>query len=86
MKNEEALDEKQAIRRFILSSVALRELDDDANLFEAGIVNSLFAVQLMTFVEKTFAIEVGADDLDIDNFKSVSATAAFVQRRNGQRN
>jgi acyl carrier protein len=34
-------------------------------------------------VEKTFAIEVGMDDLDIDNFKSVNATAAFVQRRMG---
>ena len=76
--------EKQAIRQFILSSVALKQLDDDANLFEAGIVNSLFAVQLLAFVEKTFAIEVGMDDLDIDNFKSVNATAAFVQRRNGR--
>jgi acyl carrier protein len=76
--------EKQAIRRFILSSVALAQLDDDANLFEAGIANSLFAVQLLTFVEKTFAIEVGMDDLDIENFKSVNATAAFVQRRNGR--
>ena len=75
--------EKQAIRHFILSSVALAQLDDDANLFEAGIVNSLFAVQLLTFVEKTFAIEVGMDDLDIENFKSVNATAAFVQRRTG---
>ncbi len=76
--------EKQAIRQFILSSVALAQLDDDADLFEAGIVNSLFAVQLLAFVEKTFAIEVGMDDLDIDNFKSVNATAAFVQRRSGR--
>ena len=76
--------EKHAIRQFILGSVALAQLDDDADLFEAGIVNSLFAVQLLAFVEKTFAIEVGMDDLDIDNFKSVNATAAFVQRRNGR--
>ena len=51
------------------------------NLFESGIVNSLFAVQLMTFIEKTFAIEVGMDDLDIENFKSLSATTAFVSRK-----
>ena len=53
-------------------------LADDDNLFESGIVNSLFAVQLMTFIEKTFAIEVGIDDLDIENFKSLNAAAAFV--------
>ena len=54
-------------------------------LFETGIVNSLFAVQLMTFVEKTFAIEVEMEDLDIENFKSLNATAAFVMRKTGRR-
>jgi len=38
-------------------------------------------VQLMTFLEKTFAIEVGLDDLDIENFKSVNATTAFVVQK-----
>jgi acyl carrier protein len=46
-------------------------------------VNSLFAVQLVTFLEKTFAIEIGMDDLDIENFKSLNATTAFVMRKNG---
>jgi methoxymalonate biosynthesis acyl carrier protein len=74
---------KATIRGFILSSIAVPDLDDDANLFESGIVNSLFAVQLMTFIEKTFAIEMGMDDLDIENFKSLNATTGFVLRRNG---
>jgi acyl carrier protein len=74
---------KATIRSFILSSIAVADLDDDANLFESGIVNSLFAVQLMTFIEKTFAIEVGMDDLDIENFKSLNATTGFVLRQNG---
>jgi acyl carrier protein len=72
---------KESLRQFISSSVAVPQLDDDANLFESGIVNSLFAVQLMTFVERTFRIEVTPEDLDIENFKSLNATAAFVQRR-----
>lgn len=76
---------KEAVRHFILSSIHVTQLDDDDNLFESGIVNSLFAVQLMTFVEKTFAIEVEMDDLDIENFKSLNATTAFVVRKNGRR-
>jgi acyl carrier protein len=76
---------KETIRRFILSSIAIADLDDDANLFESGIVNSLFAVQLMTFIEKTFALEVGSDDLDIENFKSLNAATTFVLRKNGRR-
>jgi len=74
---------RETMRRFILSSIQVTRLDDDANLFESGIVNSLFAVQLMTFIEKTFAIEVGMDDLDVENFKSVNATTGFVLRKTG---
>ena len=75
---------KDAIRGFIQRSISVPQLDDDANLFESGIVNSLFAVQLMTFIEKQFSIEVGMDDLDIENFKSLNATTAFVLRKNGR--
>ncbi len=75
---------KEIVRQFILRSVNIPDLNDDDNLFETGIVNSLFAVQLMTFVEKQFAIEVGMDDLDIENFKSLNATATFVARKRGK--
>jgi methoxymalonate biosynthesis acyl carrier protein len=69
------------IRAFILASINLPGLEDDDNLFESGIVNSLFAVELMTFLEKTFGIEVGPDDLDIANFQSIESSAGFVTRK-----
>lgn len=74
---------KETVRRFILSSVNIPDFKDDDNLFESGIVNSLFAVQLMTYIEKMFGIEVGMDDLDIENFKSLKATTAFVLKKSG---
>jgi acyl carrier protein len=61
-----------------LSAAGLPSLADDDDLFDSGIVNSLFAVQLMTFIEKEFSIEVGTEDLDIRNFRSLNATAAFI--------
>ena len=72
---------KETVKRFILNSISLPNLDDDDNLFESGIVNSLFAVQLMTFIEQTFAIEVAMDDLEMENFKSLNATTAFVLQK-----
>ena len=81
MSTDEPQQVRDTIRDFILSSINITDLNDESNLFESGIVNSLFAVQLMTFIEKTFAVEVGMDDLEIDNFKSVNATAAFVIRK-----
>lgn len=80
--DEQSIREK--VRAFILASIHIPDLADDDNLFESGIVNSLFAVQLMTFIEKTFSIEVGPDDLDIANFKSLEAAAGFVIRKQVQ--
>jgi methoxymalonate biosynthesis acyl carrier protein len=74
---------KQIISTFIINATNLSNLGEDDHLFETGVLNSLFAVQLMTFIEKAFRIEVGKDDLDIDNFKSIRATTAFVLRKNG---
>jgi len=74
---------KSKVRSFILSSINIPQLGDNDNLFESGIVNSLFAIQLMTFIEKTFSIEVGMDDLDIKNFESLNAATAFIVRKNG---
>ena len=71
----------ETVRNFINNSINIDGLGDDENLFETGIVNSLFAVQLMTFVERSFGIEIGMEDLDVENFKSVSATAAFIRRK-----
>ena len=77
---------RETVTNFLLSSINIGNLNNDDNLFESGIVNSLFAVQLMTFLEKTFALEIGMDDLDIENFKSVNATTAFVVRKKGWQN
>ncbi len=74
---------KVMVRDFINSSVNIGGLGDEDNLFDSGLLNSLFAVQLMTFIERKFGIEIGMDDLDIKNFKSIAATAAFVVRKSG---
>ena len=74
---------KETIRKFILDSINIDGLDDDDHLFESRIVNSLFAVQLMTFLEKSFNIELTIEDLNMDNFQSVNATAQFVKQKQG---
>jgi len=74
-------DIKETLRRFITRSINLPDLADDDDLFESGLVTSLFAIQLMTFIEKTFGVEVEADDLDINNFRSLNAATLFVQKK-----
>jgi acyl carrier protein len=78
---ESGADVKESIRQFVTRSINFPELGDDDDLFESGLVNSLFAIQLMTFIEKTFGVEVEADDLDIKNFRSLNAATSFVLKK-----
>lgn len=72
---------KEVIRKFITDSINLVQLEDDEKLFESGLVNSLFAIQLMTFLEQKFNIEVTVDDLSMENFESINSTAIFVEKK-----
>jgi len=74
-------DVKETLRNFVTRSINFPDLADDDDLFESGLVNSLFAIQLMTFIEKTFGVEVDAEDLDIKNFRSLEAATSFVLKK-----
>lgn len=74
---------KSRVREF-LARVARREsFTDSDDIFSLGFVNSMFAMELVLFVEKEFSITIGDTDLDIDNFKSVNAIAALIDRKSG---
>jgi acyl carrier protein len=57
------------------------DVADDEDLFASGLVNSLFAMQLVLFVEKEFSIKVENEDLDLANFRSVNAITGFIQHK-----
>ena len=77
------MDPKQQIRDFVSRFFRGHDLADDEDMFASGYVNSMFAMQLVQFVETTFGITVESDDLEIDNFRSVDALAALVARKQG---
>lgn len=56
--------------------------EDD--FFAAGAVSSMFAMQLVVFIESTFDVEVAGDDLVIDNFRTVGAMTVLVARLQGE--
>jgi methoxymalonate biosynthesis acyl carrier protein len=56
----------------------------DLDLFETGAVSSMFAMQLVVFVESTFDVEIVGEDLAIDNFRTMDAMTALVARLRGE--
>ncbi len=75
------MDTKTEIRNFLLSHVKTYDLQDDDDFFELGLVNSLFAMQLVLFVENKFSITVDGDDLDVKNFNTISAIDSLIKRK-----
>ena len=69
------------IKGFVGQFVGTEDIDPDTDLFETGMVNSLFAMQLVLFIEKQFGIVVDNEDLDVDNFSSLNAVERFVDRK-----
>jgi methoxymalonate biosynthesis acyl carrier protein len=74
-------DLTSTIRSFIGEHVRDTELTDHQDIFATGSVSSLFAVQLVMWVERTFKIAVQSADLDIDNFRTVNDVVSFVRSR-----
>lgn len=68
-------------RAFLAKYIQNIDLQDDQDIFEMGFVNSLFAMQLVLFVENEFGFALDNEDLDIDNFRTISAIANLVQRK-----
>ncbi|MCH6257190.1 acyl carrier protein [Puniceicoccaceae bacterium K14] len=75
------MENRNAIRAFIQKRVNHKELSDSDNIFKLGFVDSMFALQLVSFVEKEFSVVVEDDDLVIDNFNSVDAIERFVNSK-----
>lgn len=59
------------------------KLEPDDDIFARGFVNSLFAMELVMFLEKTFAFSVPNEVLRLDNFRTVNAMAELVKRHAG---
>ncbi|MEV6278230.1 acyl carrier protein [Nocardia sp. NPDC051832] len=72
---------RQLLRDFSVITGAQFGPDDD--YFALGLVNSLRALELVAYLERTFGFEVEIDDLDLDNFRTVHRAADFVTRKRG---
>ena len=75
---------RDRIRSYIVGKIT-QPLADGDDIFELGLVDSLFGLQLVSFVEQEFGIEIDGDDLDIANFCSIAAIDQLVTGKLGAR-
>ncbi|ANY69428.1 D-alanyl carrier protein [Paenibacillus sp. BIHB 4019] len=72
---------KVKIKKFLSRFFRKHELGDDEDIFALGFVNSLFAMQLVMFLEKEFALTIDSRDMDLDNFRSINRMVSLIQEK-----
>lgn len=73
--------ERALVRAYVSARLDGTKIEDDEDLFAGGYVSSLFAVQLVMWLERTFDVPMEGPDLDFANIQSVDAIASFVERK-----
>ena len=76
---------RDVVRSFILENFLPGEdpknLTDDTELKESGILDSLSTLKLVTFLEEQFGVEFEADDLEAGNLASIENIERLVKSK-----
>ena len=72
------------VREFIIEEILLGEgerLTDDTSFYETGMVDSTAILEIISFVEKRFNIDIKNEELIPENFENIQCIARFLERK-----
>lgn len=76
---------EQTIRDYIINTFLFGQggesVGNDDSLLAQGIIDSTGVLELVAFLEETYGVRTGDNELNADNFDSISKLAAFVTRK-----
>jgi len=74
----------ERVSRLLRDRMALAVPSAEADLVEAGFLDSLALVTMLQHLEEEFGVRVGADDLTLEQFRSIARIARFIERCSGK--
>jgi acyl carrier protein len=69
------------IREYVTGALRNPDLADDDDIFEVGGASSLFAAELVVFVEDALGATLEDDDLVRENFATIAALTRLAEHR-----
>ena len=76
---------QDALRDYIITErfngQAHEAFDDEFDLIDSGTIDSLFMLNLVTYLEQEYHVEFGMNDMVPKHFKSVAALSEFVKSK-----
>ncbi len=83
MPSEPQID-LSSIKNFIRTELIYddeKDFDENTNLIERGIVDSMSLVRLISFIEENCEIQVQDEDIVPENFSSLNKISSFIAER-----
>jgi acyl carrier protein len=62
-------------------SIASSEIDRHTELVRTGLLDSVSLVQLATWAERAFGIQIPDEDINAEHLESIARITEYVQRR-----
>jgi acyl carrier protein len=78
---------QENIRAFIVDNFLFGEdygLKDDSSFLDQGFLDSTGIMQLVAYIEETFAVKVEDEELVPENLDSITKVASFLARKAGR--
>ena len=82
------MSEAQRVRSYVeqrFPQVAARRMTDDDSLLESGVVDSLGILDLASFIESEFKVQLEDEEMSPENFDSIESITQFVSRKAASR-
>ncbi len=78
---------RQRVKQYIIDNLLMGadgvQIADDTSFLEQGLVDSTGVLELVTYLEDTFDIKVGDDEMTPDNLDSLNRIATYVTAKQG---
>ncbi|MBS3758366.1 MAG: acyl carrier protein [Desulfobacterales bacterium] len=77
-------DVKPTLRQFIIDNFLFGDdngLADDTSFLEEGIIDSTGMLELITFLEETFSIQLDDEELIPENLDSINNLVSFLSKK-----
>ena len=74
------MEHRDEIMKFFVEKGVAGDLKYEDDLFAGGYVNSLFALEIIVFLEKTFKIKIKNKEITEENFRTINNIAELVGR------
>ena len=89
---EDGKNKMEKTRRLIGDNIRKLEtakgkvIDDNTNLLEEGILDSISMMSIIEFLEELAQVEIYDDDFNIENFESINSIVLFVEKKRSEKN